>query len=1011
MDADRNAGHVGQAYHEIPDLGGIEVMIDGAAATASEVRRTVTRLPRLVIQIKDFLAAVLTLFFVVVLLVILYILARRVRPRTCWVNRSAAFSAYMKRHMRDVEGHLFQMRQQLRDGSVEILFRVGHADLPALKCAQPADNRAGEPGSANRAPDPNAPQQQQASSSCVLADRGAKLLKLLDHLTSRGEQQFNADLTLYYKFYTTLQNLERPIYKFFAKRDILNAPRFNKKNPQTGDLMEVIDEAAVAKFKSDFMHPFDELRSLLGALSAELATWSGIYHQTWYDAALFDFLTGVHMLNLELNAYHAQITRSYETRKSLAMTLQFNVWTLYFVPYAAKTFTVRIPLIWERFPKTFTTQFDLFQSGWKYLRTLFITLPRKLASEATYSENFDQTSTASAGEEAGDAAGDAAADDGEVREGFGFIKGLLSIGEFFGTIIKVAVAIAATLAEFLNDPIKAIMWPVFLVISMILSMVLILVHTLLTILMVNYLLGFLWAWFMAFTVSVLLTVVEVMFVAVLALVFTVLWLLDLVTGGLVVRLLRCENAPDAWEKTPSAADANKATRYLGTLCCYPCASRFKPEGALCWRLKPYVPDFCPQQQIVHTFRTGAVLGAGAVDGGPLMFDGLRLKDDPALAAKPRAEKEKAVRSAFDVGRHYLGNCYSAFSRYDYVNRHVCFNIDRLPDATYSAATKARLRSLCGQAYCEFEYKQASFRTDSARYRSAAAADADCICQSLRPPPSQPTPPGPPPLPQPALTASAVFSRSLLLFLTALFVLAAAYALYATAATMFERRGERADAAGGGAAATTKTKTGFGQKAAHAADKLHSFITSPDAERRVSHAVQKHSQDLGQKLKSFVGDSKSGAVHRHAHGVGDEVQSYPADGAKTTGQQQDLQADKEPGAVHRVAHGLGDKVQSYVAEKAKSSDQKQADQERRVASQARQQGVSPEEAGAAAAARENRQREHRKPILSHGARRKLESFGRQVKHSVGDAADHVGEKLRSGFDEASDFLDTTGLSRI
>jgi len=718
----------------------------------------VYKLPTLLVKLKEFLVAMLTLMVVVLVIIVIIVLIRYYHPRLCSVNRSSAFEAYMEGHFRDVENHVFLLRRIVADKrSVDLLFNVGASDMGVI---------TGKDGPCKTV---LARADGGSSSSCVIKDKQARLVQLLRQLTASGREQFVEDVTTYYKFYNTIQRLDRFVYSFFARRDILNEHRFVEKN-DAGESQETIDEGAVKKYREEFLEPYDELRKMMRELSNEFRSWHGLYHQPWYTNDMFDFLTGVHMLHLMSNEYHDQITFSYDTRKALSMGMQFNIWTLYYVPYAEKTFTVRVPNIWRNFGETFTSNFDLFMTGWDKLRGIFVNLPRRLAGSEMFSndhpENFDNEE--------------------EVVENFGFLKGLISIGEFFGTIIEVALA----LFKLVSDPINAVFKIIMIVLGTVLGLALLLGHTLLTMVGMHWVLAFVWGWFMAFTISILLTILELLFVVVLTVVFAILWFLDLLTGGLIVKLMRCENLPDEWERRANFAENNKTTRYFGTACCYPCASRFRPSvgGALCERLPAYVPSYCPHQQIITAFRRGSVLGGGLDD--PYIFDRYPTTADPSILYKNRPEKEQILLAAFERFREFLGSCFHSFRKYDYINRHVCANLDRLPDSLHSEDVKRKMRSLCSQAYCEYAPRKKSHReyTADMQNESEQSADSarDCLCRKLAPPSEEAAPPPPEPSAVRPATAN-LFRRTLLMFVTVLLLLVAVYSLSDTASVLFASR--------------------------------------------------------------------------------------------------------------------------------------------------------------------------------------------------------------------------------
>lgn len=724
--------------------------------------------PSKLMRIKEFLLAMLILFIVIVVLIILVILFRYYRPRLCLVGRSAAFDAYMDAHLKEVENHMFALKRTI----------LPESDTRTFISFASCSSEIGEPQ--------------------------------LEMLTRPGREKFLENLRVYYKFYSTIKRLDRPVYSFFARRDILNEPRFNEKDPETGELKEVIDEDAVRLFREEFMQPMDEFRDIMGELSETASSWDRAYHRKGFTQDMFEVLTAVHSLRLLLNEYHETITFSYDTRKALAMSLQFNIWTLYYVPYAEKTFTVRIPNIWHGFWESYQSQLDFFQQGWEWLGELFVSLPTRMANsgtesfvqegETTTSESVitrcrskyeewsrgllrrsikymrTQRDDESRRDEENEEGYENGGDD-DVVEPFGFLKGLISVGDFFVNVVEVAIVTARVVMNFVTDPVGSVIKLIFIILSVLLGLALTLTHTMLTIIGVNYVIGAAWGLLVAFNISIWLTIVEIVFVAIITVVFAVLWFIDLLTAGMVVRLLRCENLPNEWEHRRNFAEDNKSVRAIGVACCYPCSSRFFPWGALCKRREMYIPDFCPHQQIISTFKTGKPSGGGMDD--PMMFDGFPVRADPAVLTKQRPEKEKILVQALENVKAFLGSCYKSFRRYDYINRHVCHNVERLPNDVYPEEIKQKLRVLCYQAYCEYEHR------DKGRGRVTAELVGNkggCLCEHLREDDAPPEPPAKqyPPVKE---NVSNMFRKSLLIFLVVLILLCCVYSLTSSASSL------------------------------------------------------------------------------------------------------------------------------------------------------------------------------------------------------------------------------------
>lgn len=670
---------------------------------------------------------------------------RRFHPRICLINRTAKFEGFMGTYLRDVEETVYDLRRGLSTTTPEalLLFKVSHADARALQSGTgcgPVPTSRSRPGA-----------------QCVLKAEEEVLRRTLPLLTDgRQPDEFNRDLETYFRFYTTLKYLDHWLYSFFARRDILNAPQFVRE----GD----VDREAVAKFRAGFMRPMDELRAALRSVSRHAATWTAMPAQRWYTDGTFRFLLQVHMLNMLLNEYHAQIERSSNTRKALALTLQFNVWTLYYLPYAERVFTYRIPAIWIAAPRRFVNHWRKFTCAWQKLGVTLSLLPCRIAflgdsaegdkmcraiggssdfDACDYKEMFvagpDEKGAEGAKEKGAkdeDAKKSEAKDTDEeeeeeedVIEGLGFLKTLKNVGTFFKMILVIGRAMVQAFRAITTDPLRAILMPFVVVIGLVLGLLVLLVYTMHSLLHLHAIYAFVYAWYMSFTLAIWLTIIEVVFVVLLCLAFVFIWLADLLTGGLVVKMMRCENLPNEWETRGGYAAGNKAVRLFGTTCCYPCAPRFRPFGPTCRRTPDHIPDFCPQQQIMRTLRTGRPF-QNPILHGPIMFDHYPATGAGRAAFRTlrREEKERRIVAAFADARGFWTDCYMSLSRFDYVNRHVCVNVDRLPDDRYDA--KSKMRSLCEQVYCEYRTRRAGFFRKETVMQSQSRRDRDCMCRGF-----------------------------------------------------------------------------------------------------------------------------------------------------------------------------------------------------------------------------------------------------------------------------------------
>lgn len=202
---------------------------------------------------------------------------------------------------------------------------------------------------------------------------------------------------------------------------------------------------------------------------------------------------------------------------------------------------------------------------------------------------------------------------GDRVEEFGFLKGLMEIpkilmtfANFFMTLMDVAKA----LAEAIADPIKAIR----IIFGMVIGVVMVILYFI--VIMPPF--DFLWyipAAIIVVWLALVKTVWWIFLFVIQAAFFMLLWILDMATGGLFLKIMRCENLPSKWYLQPGWFADNRYLR--GFMCNFTCSTRFVPDddGGWCTRLRRGRPSYCPQQ-ILYNAVNAVVNGTGS--GDPVM---------------------------------------------------------------------------------------------------------------------------------------------------------------------------------------------------------------------------------------------------------------------------------------------------------------------------------------------------------------------------------------------------------
>jgi hypothetical protein len=188
---------------------------------------------------------------------------------------------------------------------------------------------------------------------------------------------------------------------------------------------------------------------------------------------------------------------------------------------------------------------------------------------------------------------------GDTIETFGFLKGLMEIPKILMTIatfFTTLQAVAMAIAESITNPIKILK----MIIGMIVGVILVILYMLLIAL--NFLLYIPAAIYVAF-IDIIKTIFWIFLFLIMAIFYLFIWLLDMVTGGLFLKIMRCENLPNKWYTQPGYFLNNKYVR--GFMCNFTCSTRYQPSdnGMWCDRLPIGRPSFCPQQILYNAVQT------------------------------------------------------------------------------------------------------------------------------------------------------------------------------------------------------------------------------------------------------------------------------------------------------------------------------------------------------------------------------------------------------------------------
>ena len=423
---------------------------------------------------------------------------------------------------------------------------------------------------------------------------------------------------------------------------------------------------------------FDKATSYVNASKASKKTFEEFQS---FTQQFIDLCIGFSVTNLYLDNYFDDIKSLHNSRRFSF----FNFLIILLKPYVIELLFNNVVNKWKDLfsKKSLARSYKEFQIAWLSIGSMLGNLPKTLAGAKT--DHFTDKQEDNNDKE-------------DVIENFGFLKGLLSVGTFFMTILQVAVKIA----ELVTNPLEMVFFIIKMVIGLAIGLVLIIIYTLLTIP------PFIWIiygiYFFIFEI-VMLAVMSLFYIVLFsffALISCVLWVLDLILGGfhtqsIISTSMRCENPPDVWYTRANIINENIYNRAF--LCQSPCSARFTPNGLLCSKLDSDQPSYCPQAQVYRIYK-GLNLGSPHSMG--------EFKPSLKFYTKNKDQREQEVKDFFVKRQDFFQKCSGNNVKFDYLVKTICSNHEyvKLPNEK----DRSKLQGLCKQIYCygnpkeEFCYK-------------------------------------------------------------------------------------------------------------------------------------------------------------------------------------------------------------------------------------------------------------------------------------------------------------------
>lgn len=531
------------------------------------------------------------------------------------------------------------------------------------------------------------------------------------------------DLAVYLSFRSSIMNNNNMV----TAADIRsNAPQFVKPDGTTID---------TSGFENTVLNPLNDLWSRAGSVSGQLhdlgdlrtyLTKRGVADEDAQKRAVL-FAAAVHQIRMLMDQVPAIEGIYMAGRPS-----KNAVWTLYYLPFMVNVFTVRIPSTWEHWPDDFELLFETYITWWNDLGNFVTSIPMYIARNVSvdHFEPFLPT---------GDSLRqNMESNKKEIREGFGLgdIFSLAgAIANLMGDIGMIVTTFANIISNFISDPFGEFIALLLMLLGIVITIPLTILYFLTKVLMIDIILATVYAFILSVAWCVIYTLFLVLTVVLVAVPYFFLWILDIMTGGMISRLMRCENNPHGWYADPGFVEGNEYS--AEPLSCWgPCSQRYKLTygGSCCGARSGYMPDFCPQQQIYRIYASGAPVK----DRGPSVM--VNYTPQVGFNTMTIEQRKAAIEAAYMEKIVWYQNCYDGLGSRDYLTRHLCDSVDVLfpfdAAATASNQTSSSppppvnvaMSTACKEIFCDYQpgtAGQHAWRTANGFQPGSAGSQESC----------------------------------------------------------------------------------------------------------------------------------------------------------------------------------------------------------------------------------------------------------------------------------------------
>jgi hypothetical protein len=318
----------------------------------------------------------------------------------------------------------------------------------------------------------------------------------------------------------------------------------------------------------------------------------------------------------------------------------------------------KIMEVWSGYGAKYIKQYEKIQTAMSSdkVTNWFLSIPKKFAGKETFAGLYHK--------------------DGDVIEPF--VDQLIKMAKTFVAMFTVITGII----NVMTDPVAFLKYIIGWVVALVLYLTYFIIYIAVAVVVSHVVM---------ITISIMATCFWFQVLLLNFVFYTILAIIDIITGGFVKKMLRCENLPNAWHIQHGWHTKNTRTRFL-FFCFAPCGKKYNAYGYLCLKGSSANPVFAPQQVIFNSFLNASYI---AKSNDKLLF-GVSPKIE-YFSDFDDSQKRAMWETVYADNIDYSKTCGIEYSKYDKMTEAICCMIQK--DPSILASNKKNIADVCQSTYC------------------------------------------------------------------------------------------------------------------------------------------------------------------------------------------------------------------------------------------------------------------------------------------------------------------------